>query len=233
MVRTEMSPPLGNERILNGRSIFPDLRYIVFDLEATLFWSEPFKHAMFSRAVVCISGHCQVAEDGARNLILQRRESLATTLGYTPALSATVLSFGISVDEWVKCQSTVSIEDTIPPPVPVLALLRAVAAKCRLIVYTNMAERLATEILDHLRVASLFDRVYHLQTFGRPKPDPSAIRRIIGEGVLEPQLSIAVGDRYHLDLAPIISSGGYGYLIGSPHCLNEFLEKAVAAKGHS
>jgi FMN phosphatase YigB (HAD superfamily) len=222
-----MTSAYSEHGLLNSNTRFPRLEYVVFDLEATLFWSDGFKSLMLAKATSAISAHLGLSEDQAQSMLKSRRDALAASLGYTPALSTTVLSFGVPLGHWARAQSTIALVDSVPVYPNLPGLLAKLAATHRVIVYTNMCADVSDAVLTHLGVRSSVHSLFSLQAFGIAKPNPEAIQQLVSRGVLVPALTVAVGDRYHLDIAPIIAVGGYGYLVDSFSELEDFLAHAI------
>jgi FMN phosphatase YigB (HAD superfamily) len=143
------------------------------------------------------------------------------TLGYAPAIATTVYSFGIGLNQWADYQSAVSIENTISKDTWLPAPFSKLSREMSLIVYTNMASKLATEVLRYLDISSYVSTLLTPQILGHAKPSTEAISRIIADGLIEPQTTLAVGDRYYLDIEPITALGGYGYIVDSPGSLKQ------------
>ena len=78
-----------------------------------------------------------------------------------------------------------------------------------------MCQALTEAVLDQLEIRSIFHHFVSAQTIGYTKPSKQAIHLLIERCLIQPNLTIAFGDRYFLDVKPITDVGGWGYVVHS------------------
>jgi len=206
--------PTADIHILNGAEIFPNLKYCLFDLEATLFWSEEFKDHNYKQAIHCLTQVHNLPSEKAELALFSKREELCNILGYPPALSSTLCELGISLNEWANYQSLLSAS-ILPRDPELVRYLFELRSKYQLLMYTNMCQALTEAVLDQLEIRSIFHHFVSAQTIGYTKPSKQAIHLLIERCLIQPNLTIAFGDRYFLDVKPITDVGGWGYVVHS------------------
>jgi FMN phosphatase YigB (HAD superfamily)/SAM-dependent methyltransferase len=225
MVKPSVASPL---RFDNS---FPAIATCLFDLDGTLMWSPSFNAATKAEAVTCVSNEYGIEHDIAAQLIDTRRTDLSHHNGYTPALSATLVSLGIPLHVWSKYQARVHVEDHVHPDDEVSQLVSALSQSFYVILYTNMARRLAQRAIAHLRMDCLANRLVCSEDIGIPKPSTSALRTIAGQFKFDIRHTLAIGDRYFLDIHPVVQLGGRGFVSDSKTgllaCCDELLRRGT------
>lgn len=206
--------PSSDSHVLNQTEALPPIKYCLFDLEATLFWSEEFKQRNYSQAIACLASFHNLPREQAQLTLRAKRIELSNSLGYIPALSTTLFALGVSLSEWAHYQSKVS-ENVIRFDKELLQHLLKLRNRYQLFLYTNMCEALKEAVLERLRIKSVFDSALSAQSVGYAKPNHLGIDLLIERHMLRPNSTIAVGDRYFLDIKPITDLGGWGYVVRS------------------
>lgn len=223
-----MNDQVRDPRLLTGRSKLPPISYCVFDLEATLFWSERFKAATHEEAVKCVADLLGLSPVAAKSQIAEKRRAMSVELGFDPALSTTLVSLGVPLHEWATYQSRVSELATISPLPEIAHGLRNLSEFVSVLVYTNMCLALAERVLTHLRLRSAVRHLLTPQQLGATKPSAEAVSRIVTDRLIVPSRTLSVGDRYFLDIQPVTAVGGYGFLVKSPADLSQLLSGLIA-----
>jgi putative hydrolase of the HAD superfamily len=94
---------------------------------------------------------------------------------------------------------------TVDPRVP--ELLKKLARRFELHVYTNNNRALSDRIMTQIGVAGLFEKVFTIEDYWRPKPDRVALSGILQAIGRKPCETLFVGDRYEVDLELAASLG--------------------------
>lgn len=220
-----------NNHLLNESTSFPEITLCLFDLEGTLFWTKRFKELTFNLAVTCVSDLFNISAAEARKRILDLRNSLAQRYGYLPALSTTLLELGVSFRDWATHQRRASLDD-IPTSSPeVIMLLRNLSKYYRMVLYSNMCMSLAIQILKHLGLENIFSKVITPEHNGATKPSVRTVKELLETFATEPSQTLSIGDRYEIDIVPVIELGGYGYLVSSMAELTCLCRTLLSRKG--
>lgn len=215
--------PTADRHVLNGNEKLPHLQYCLFDLEGTLFWSEGFKNQNYKQAIHCLTQVLNLSSDKAESVLFSKREELFKIHGYLPALSTTLCALGVTLNEWANYQSLLS-PSILPRDTDLVRYLRQLRLKYQLLLYTNMCQSLTEAVLDHLEIKSILHHFVSAQTIGCTKPSKQGIQILIEKQLIQPQFTVAFGDRYFLDVKPITDMGGWGYVIGSREELLAFFD---------
>ena len=87
---------------------------------------------------------------------------------------------------------------TVDPRVP--ELLKRLAMRFQLHIYTNNNQALSARIMAQIGVTGLFEKIFTIEDFWRPKPDRVALLGILEAIGSKPAETLFVGDRYAVDL---------------------------------
>lgn len=178
-----------------------DIRGIIFDLDGTLYVCEAFADTIQDAAVSYIAGLLGIRQSQACQLMADTRQRLAQENGTLPTLSAVCSELGGDIKELHRCfTDLLQPEEFLQPDQRVTALLRRLAERFSLYVYTNNNRALTTRILTHLGLEDLFQGIFAIDDAWLGKPDERALEAVLAKTGLAPAEALFVGDRYDVDL---------------------------------
>lgn len=150
-------------------------------------------------------------------LIVDRtREEIKHQQGTSPSLGNTFAALGIPIPVSVQWRLEVMDPERFLQPDPDLyQMLRGLAGRFRIGSITNNPEEIGRRTLAALGVASCMEVVVGLDTTMESKPSWAPFQAALDALGAAPAGTVVVGDRYDVDLAPIIQRGGCGILIES------------------
>lgn len=174
---------------------------IVFDLDGTLYVNREFGREIARCAARYIAALKGLPEEVAAALIKETRHRLTITSGWEASLSQTCTELGGDLRELhrrfdAEIDPTPFLEED--PRVP--ELLRRLAARCEIYLYTNNNRGLSGRIMERIGISGLFRRVFTIEDSWRPKPDREALAMIYATIGHAPAECLFVGDRYDIDL---------------------------------
>jgi putative hydrolase of the HAD superfamily len=79
-------------------------------------------------------------------------------------------------------------------------LLKKLAGRFELHLYTNNNRALSDRIMAQIGVCGFFKRVFTIEDYWRPKPDRAVLQGILDAIGRKPGETLFVGDRYEIDL---------------------------------
>ena len=174
------------------------LRAIVFDLDGTLYQDDRLGeevHQSACRYVAFLKG-VTVAE--AEALLRGARCEVSESGG---TLSRAVLALGGDLKELhnrfsreVHPKGILALDRRVPE------LLRKLAGRFDLYLYTNNNRELSARIMEQIGVGGFFKRVFSIEDYWLPKPDHAALQGILEAIGRKPDETLFVGDRYEVDL---------------------------------
>ena len=177
------------------------IRGIVFDLDGTLYVSEPFAATIQNAASGYISALKGIDGGEARSLMMAARARLAETHGITPTLSAVCVELGGNIrDLHAVFEAQLSPESSLVRDERVVALLERLLLRFELCVYTNNNRALAIRIIAHLGLGGLFRHIFAIDDRWLSKPDEGMLEFVLNRLGLAPAEALFVGDRYDVDL---------------------------------
>jgi putative hydrolase of the HAD superfamily len=178
------------------------VRSIVFDLDGTLYTSEPIAKEIMSAAEKLVASSRGISLEASRELLETARQRLAETLEQEPTLTRTCMQLGIEVSEFHRALlGQVHPENYLGYDPILCALLDSLRDQCDLFLYTNNNLPLAQKIMALLGVGDLFNRLYTIEFTWMPKPDPESLQRVLEDIGGPPESFLFVGDRRQVDLS--------------------------------
>ena len=186
-----------------------DLRHVntwLFDLDNTLYTDgELFLSLIGERMTAYVARVTGLPHDEA--MALQKRylhEHGATLAGM-------VAHHAVDPGHFLDEVHDVSLDSLTPDPAMRLAVERLPG---RRLVFTNGSAEHARRVLEHLRLADLFDDVFHLEAMGlAPKPNPLAFERLLAAHAITPATTAFVEDT-PANLVPATDLGMTTVLVG-------------------
>ena len=190
------------------------IRAIVFDLDGTLYSSDEFSAAIKRGAALYIAEHKGITADAATTLIRETRERLSRENGQEATLSLVCIELGGSVAGFHATVTPLLHPETIlKPDFRVTSLVTRLAQRFDLYLYTNNNRPLTDRILDTIELSGLFDGIFTIEDFWRPKPDRDILNRIFSTILRKPEECLFVGDRYDVDLKLPAELGSSDFLV--------------------
>ena len=177
------------------------IRGIVFDLDGTLYVSEPFAATIQEAAVGYISALKGISGNEARSLMAVARTRLSEAHGITPTLSAVSIELGGSIrDLHAVFEAQLSPESYLARDERVIALLERLSQRFELCVYTNNNRALTIRIIAYLGLGGLFRHIFAIDDRWHAKPDEGMLELVLNRLGLAHTEALFVGDRYDVDL---------------------------------
>jgi putative hydrolase of the HAD superfamily len=177
------------------------IRGIVFDLDGTLYVSEPFGATIQEAAVGYIALLKGISGDESRSLMVAARSRLSEAHGITPTLSAVCIELGGSIRglhavfEARLCPESYLVRDK-----RVIPLMERLSQRFELCVYTNNNRAMTTRIIAYLGLDGFFRHIFAIDDRWLAKPDEEMLEQVLDRLGLAPAEALFVGDRYDVDL---------------------------------
>ncbi len=194
-----------------------DLKAIIFDLDGTLYVSNELGREINRVAVAYIAGLKGIDTEQAAALIKEMKTEISAVSGLDTTLSVACMELGGDLRELHRrFADQVKPEAFLKRDERVVELLKILAGRYELYLYTNNNLALATRIMELLGVGRLFREVFTIEDSWLPKPDRTAFIKILHEIGKEPEQCMFVGDRYDVDLRLPATEGCAVFLSSSP-----------------
>lgn len=183
------------------RSVPVIIRDIVFDLDGTLYVSQPFAATIQEQAAVYMGAVKGISPAEAQLLIDTTRARLAGESGTVQTLSAVCTALGGTVrDLHAWFGQRLRPEAFLVRDERVIALLSRLGERFGLHIYTNNNRALTMRILEYLGLDGLFGNLFAIDDAWRAKPDEAMLEQILAAIGRTPGEVLFVGDRYDVDL---------------------------------
>jgi len=177
------------------------IRGIIFDLDGTLYVSQPFATTIHETATGYIAHLKGINNEEARLLMAAARTRLADDTGITPTLSAVCTGLGGSIRELhALFTERLRPESFLKRDERVIDLLQRLSHRFQLSIYTNNNRALATRIIAYLGLDDFFREIFAIDDQWLAKPDETMLTHLLERLRLEPGETLFVGDRYDVDL---------------------------------
>jgi FMN phosphatase YigB (HAD superfamily) len=207
---------------------------ILFDIDNTLYEHKEYVDSQIEVLNRRLAEELRrPPEEVAEEVEEKRREAAATEGGRRPSLGNTFLRFyGIPIETSVAWrEELIEPEAYLSPDRELRERLEGVSRRAAICAVTNNPLSIGERTLHALGVADLLPVVSGLDTSSVSKPDPRPFEVALEYLALPPGEIVAIGDRYEIDLEPIIDLGGGGVLVEGREdlllVLDRFLEGSL------
>lgn len=158
-----------------------------------------------------------------------RRRSAEENGGRRPSLGNAFLRFyGISIETSIRWRAQlIEPEAYLGHDRELRARIEGISRRAAICAVTNNPVSIGERTLHALGIGDLMPVVSGLDTAGVSKPDPRPFEVALEYLALPPGEILAVGDRYEIDLEPIIDLGGGGALIEGRRDLLSLLDSII------
>ena len=174
------------------------LKAIVFDLDGTLYRDDRLGEEVNQSAIRYVASLRQVGMAEAEAM-LQRARAQSGDGG---TLSRAVVALGGNLPEMHRRFALdIHPEELLKKDERVPRLLKVLATRFQLYLYTNNNRDLSGRIMAQLGITGLFRDIFTIEDYWLPKPDPKLITDILTKIAVRPEEALFVGDRYEVDLS--------------------------------
>ena len=174
------------------------LKAIVFDLDGTLYQDERLGREVNLSACRYLASLKGITEAEADALLKQARaasEAEGTLSRAVQALGGNLQDLHQRMSQEVHPEGVLELDPRVPE------LLKLLAARFELHVYTNNNRQLSERIMAQIGVSGLFRKTFTIEDHWLHKPDQAVLLRILQAIGQEPDQTLFVGDRFQVDLA--------------------------------
>lgn len=207
------------EYYINNKSI----KSIIFDFDETLYYSETMQDEYINfikNSVMDLTGQ---SED--------KVVSLMSEIGFVkdnqsrPRMRNSVVHFGSSIEAWDKYREN---HFFIPDASKIISVNNESLAKLKQlfslsIVSTEMVANIKTKAEKYNIDLSNFKYIYGSTSYETTTEKSTFYKEIISKEEITPKEVVVIGDRFKVDIQPLLDMGGNGILIKT----NKDLEQAI------
>lgn len=177
------------------------IKAIIFDLDGTLYVSEPFEQAVWHSVTRYVGDLLSLPPEAAAATLSATRRRLSEERQTLQTLAATIEALGGTVQELHhRFAAELHPEQLIEPDPRVAPLLQALQQRYTSWLLTNNNRTLTDRIMGRLGVQDCFERVITINDTWRPKPDDTVLDELLDGLALPAETVLFVGDRYDIDL---------------------------------
>jgi putative hydrolase of the HAD superfamily len=179
-----------------------DIHGIVFDLDGTLYVCDRFAAKIQDAAAAYIADLKRISQDEAMQLMAATRQRLTEESDSVQTISAVCTELGGSVQELHRFfERTLRPEAYLVRDERVIRLLKRLAERFSLYIYTNNNRVLTARILNYLGLDDGMMRgIFTIDDTWLGKPNEEMVGRILEKTGFSPNEALFVGDRYDVDL---------------------------------
>ena len=188
---------------------------IIFDLDSTLYTNKEYAKAQTDLPIELLSVLRKKSFEKMKEEILMfQKKWQEEHEGKEISLANTFLHFGINIDDIIFWRTRLfHPEEFLKKDKKLIAALEELGSRAVLSVVTNNPVSIAERTLYVLGVGDMFHTVIGLDTLGVSKPHEESFMRAAIQCGTVPEMCIAVGDRYDIDIALPLELGMGGILV--------------------
>lgn len=180
-------------------------KLMIFDVDGVLGDFTQLKLLRDQAHIEAIARKHQITMNQARILFYNTKEK-NKAVGKA-ATMYTMLSLGITKEEFYAVMNSVPIEGNIVPTKDVQQVIKTLALNNILVALTNTPYDATIKTLNYLEVLPCFKKVYTPDRYNYIKPSTEIFKQILSEHNFQPHLSISIGDSIEKDLKPAKNIG--------------------------
>ena len=189
---------------------------VLFDVDGTLYTNEAFLREQTDVLVERLATHLAISHQEAGRRVTAARARFSSQTGKPASLSIAFRELGVDFDTSVAWRTElIKPEGRLAPDSRLVALMHGIARRASVAVVTNNPVAIAERTLDALGLRGVFSVVVGLDTSMSSKPYWEGFQAALDALDATAGATVMVGDRYGVDLAPVIARGGGGFLIHS------------------
>lgn len=209
---------------LYNLSITP--RGILFDIDGTLYENPAYVDAQIDTLIRKLAEELgRDPDELSREVEAYRQGEADGSGGRRPSLGTTFKErYGVPIERSVAWREALLRPEEYLQADPELRAAIEKISHLALCAVTNNPTILGRRTLETLGIDDLIPVVSGLDTASASKPDPRPFEIALEFLAMPPGEVLAVGDRFEIDLEPVIELGGAGALIESRRDLLELLE---------
>ncbi len=187
---------------------------LLFDVDNTLYRHNRYVYSQVDALISRLAEHRQEPLERTRALVTRTREQITARTGRKPSLGNIFVALGVPISTSVAWRKELMHpEQFLAPDHALQELLDRLSERFRLGAITNNPEEVGRRTLAVLGVERCFHVLVGLDTTMQSKPSWAPFEAALEALETEPTRTIVVGDRYEVDLEPMICRGGGGILI--------------------
>lgn len=185
-------------------------------MDLTLYRNDAYYASQRANQIRMASEELGLPADAFEDRLKQWEDDFVRLHGKSPSLGNALLgAFGYPIAQSVVLRRRAARPQDYLSADPRLAETLQALARYALVLVTNNPADVAVRTLEVLGVASYFPRIVGLDDAGHSKPHPAAFELAYQALGLDPDVVVAVGDRYAVDLEVPLSRGSGGVLVES------------------
>lgn len=189
---------------------------VLFDVDGTLYTDETFLREQTEVLVERLATHLAIHYQEAERRVEAARARFRSRTGKPASLGIAFRELGVDFDTSVAWRTElIKPEGRLAPDSRSVAVIRGIARCASVAVVTNNPVAIAQRTLDALGLGGVFSVVVGLDTGMRSKPHWEGFQAALDALDATADATVMIGDRYGVDLAPVIVRGGGGFLIHS------------------
>lgn len=204
-------------------------RAVLFDIDNTLYRDDAYAQWQIDVLIRRFAAEHGLDEPAAVDLVEATRRTIARRDGRRPSLGNTMAELGVPIATSVAWRSElIDPFRYLAPDVELAAELRRLTTHYRCAALTNNPETVGRRSLEALGLGGIIETVIGLDTTGHSKPDWEPFAAAIDALDVAAEETVIVGDRWDVDLAPLLDRGGGGVLVESRSDLLAVIDALIA-----
>lgn len=208
---------------------------LLFDIDNTLYRNDEYIRSQVDGQIrrFCEVRGIDPAEGHA--LVRQTKAELERVEGRRPSLANTLVALGVPIADSIQWRLELIVPETFLSVDDALhQTLSRLRGHVPLAALTNNPHEIGVRSLRALGIDALFDAVTGLDDSGESKPSWGPFQHALTQLHVPVGGVLMIGDRYDVDLEPVICRGGGAILVESREdvsCIPDLLEERYALSG--
>lgn len=191
-------------------------RALLFDIDNTLYRNDEYVDAQITGQIERFAEERNISPSEARSVVEHAKDELERSEGSRPSLANTLVALGVPISVSVAWRlERIVPESYLVQDEEIGSALSALKEVFPLAALTNNPQEIGIRSLQAIGIAHHFESVTGLDSSGESKPSWGPFAHALAALRVEASEVVMVGDRYAVDLEPIVCRGGGAVLIES------------------
>lgn len=199
---------------------------LIFDLDGTLYPRIIYLSEYYNFALKASKELLGLSDDEAK-VFLESGNIFQNPIGEPGSVSSLLVRRGISLRNWNDYRNKYfDISIHVSLDIELVGTLQTLSKLYKLALITNNTSKITRQILNKLGLLeTIFSVILTSDDNIALKPDIQSFAYVLKRLGTQPKSMLSIGDRYNVDIAPVLTIGGSGVLVYEPHEITEFSEK--------
>ena len=187
---------------------------VLFDIDNTLYRNDEYVQRQIGGQIERFAKERGLTVTEAERMVDHTRAELERVDGRRPSLANTLVALGVPIETSVTWrEEEIEPESYLTRDESVRTMLQTLRSRFRIAALTNNPRSIGMRALHALDIADMFEAVMGIDMARESKPSWKPFELLLEALESDVATVVMIGDRYDVDLEPVIVRGGGAILV--------------------